>query len=252
MPSKQTEKESTTPTPPRSARTRRRRTALMAAIAVLVVATTMIARYASSRVESSGPNTSSEALASAAPVPAPLTASVSTSVSASLPEPVEVAPVERPRAPKANVAKPKQTPVVATARSKEHSAPSQQPTAASADEELASRTIAAEAATVVYPVTSTSTQDAAGLAPVTITGCLETTVDGDEFRLIDTEGADAPMARTWRSGFLKKRAAPVQLVEFSDRLALRKYVGRRVVATGLLQSRELHVRSFQSAGSSCH
>jgi hypothetical protein len=85
-----------------------------------------------------------------------------------------------------------------------------------------------------------------------MSGCLEATVDGDQFRLTDTEGGDAPKARSWRSGFLKKRSAPVDLVELSDPVALRKYVGRRVVATGQLVGRELRVRSFQAAGGSCN
>ena len=86
---------------------------------------------------------------------------------------------------------------------------------------------------------------------VTITGCLESTIDGDQFRLTDTEGAAAPRARGWRSAFLMKRPAPVQLVASSDRLALRKYVGQRVTATGLLADREMRLRSFESAGPSC-
>jgi hypothetical protein len=86
---------------------------------------------------------------------------------------------------------------------------------------------------------------------VTITGCLETAVDEDRFRLTDTEGADAPKARGWRSGFLKKRSAPVELVQPSDVAALRHLVGHRVVATGLLSNRELRVRSLESAGHSC-
>jgi hypothetical protein len=88
--------------------------------------------------------------------------------------------------------------------------------------------------------------------PVTITGCLETTVDEGRFRLTDTEGADAPKARSWRSGFVTKRSAPVELVDLSDPLGVRKYVGRRVVAIGLLTSRELRVSSLQSAGPPCN
>jgi hypothetical protein len=88
--------------------------------------------------------------------------------------------------------------------------------------------------------------------PVTITGCLETTVDEDRFRLTDTEGADAPKARSWRSGFLTKRSAPVELIDLSDPLGARKYVGHRVVATGLLTSRALRVRSLESVGTSCN
>ena len=87
---------------------------------------------------------------------------------------------------------------------------------------------------------------------VTMRGCLEITVDQDQFRLTDTEGADTPQARSWRSGFLKKRSAPVDLVELSDPVGLRKYVGHRVVATGVLTGRELRVRSLQAAGTSCN
>jgi hypothetical protein len=86
---------------------------------------------------------------------------------------------------------------------------------------------------------------------VTISGCLEMTVDEDQFRLTDTSGTDAPKARSWKSGFLKKGSAPVELLEFSDAPMLREYVGHRVVATGLLTGRQLHVRSVQTGGSSC-
>ena len=77
------------------------------------------------------------------------------------------------------------------------------------------------------------------------------TVDGEQFRLTETEGADAPKARGWRSGFLTKRSAPVQLAELSDPAGLRQYVGLRVAVTGLLTDRKLRVRSLQAAGTSC-
>jgi len=86
----------------------------------------------------------------------------------------------------------------------------------------------------------------------TLSGCLESTVDGAEFRLTDTDGTDAPKARSWKSGFLKKRSAPVELVEVSDPAGLRKYVGHRMVATGLLEDGKLRVRSLQAAGSPCN
>jgi len=189
----------------RPSRTRRRRTAILAAIAVLVVATMVLARYASRRTASAAPNTPAEVRTASAPEAAP----------------VPVAAVGRPHVARAAVEKPKQTP------------------AAPAGESASKIVIA-------------PTADAADEPPVTITGCLETTVDEGQFRLTDIEGADAPQARSWRSAFLKKRAAPVQLVELSDPHGLRKYVGRRVVATGLLTSGELRVRSLRSAGASCN
>jgi hypothetical protein len=87
---------------------------------------------------------------------------------------------------------------------------------------------------------------------VTIVGCLEISTDGDTFRLNDVEGADAPKSRTWRSGFLKKRTAPVTLVEPPNRLTLTSNVGRRVAATGQLNSRDLKVSSLRVVGSSCN
>ena len=91
-----------------------------------------------------------------------------------------------------------------------------------------------------------SNQESVG-GPVTITGCLEVSTDGDQFRLTDTDGAGAPKSRGWRSGFIMKRPTPVSLVS-SDAASLRKLVGHRVAATGLLDSREMRVRSFHSTG----
>jgi hypothetical protein len=112
-------------------------------------------------------------------------------------------------------------------------------------------TVAPSAESATPVIESTAALDRVNQAPVTITGCLEATPDGSQFRLTDTEGDTAPKARGWRSGFLKKRPAPVDLVGLPDPVASRKYVGHRVVATGLLASRELRVRSLSSAGSLC-
>ncbi|MGH9142464.1 MAG: hypothetical protein ACRD2I_15140 [Vicinamibacterales bacterium] len=87
-----------------------------------------------------------------------------------------------------------------------------------------------------------------GLPPVTITGCLEMSVGGGEFRLTDTEGADAPKSRSWRSGFLRKRSASVALVDLADPQALHPQVGKRIAATGLLTSRELKMSSLRVVG----
>jgi len=88
-------------------------------------------------------------------------------------------------------------------------------------------------------------------APVTITGCLEMATDGSAFRLTDTEGEGAPKSRGWRSGFLKKSSAPVELVGMPDPRASRNYVGHRVSATGVLADHELRVQSLRSAGTKC-
>ena len=87
---------------------------------------------------------------------------------------------------------------------------------------------------------------------VTITGCLEIDTDQARFRLADTEGAAVPQARSWRSGFFKKRAAPVDLVGSADALSLPQQVGQRIAATGVLTSRTLKVSSVRVVAPSCN
>jgi hypothetical protein len=102
------------------------------------------------------------------------------------------------------------------------------------------------------PALASASTGTSGPAPVTITGCLEISVDQDEFRLTETDGVDAPRSRSWRTGFLTKRAAPVALVEPPDRLALQTHVGRRVAATGLLTSHDLRVSALRVVGPACN
>ena len=84
---------------------------------------------------------------------------------------------------------------------------------------------------------------------VTITGCLERRDDG--FRLTDTDGSDAPKARSWKSGFLKKGSASLEVVDAGNRVKLPSHVGRRVSVTGLLDDRELQVRSLRRVAPGC-
>ena len=86
-------------------------------------------------------------------------------------------------------------------------------------------------------------------APVTIAGCLER--DDETFRLKDTSGADAPRSRSWKSAFLKKGSAPVEVVDASKRLKLTNHVGQRVSVTGTLSDGEMQVRSLRRIAASC-
>jgi hypothetical protein len=83
----------------------------------------------------------------------------------------------------------------------------------------------------------------------TITGCLEQSHDG--FRLKDTEGADVPKSRSWKTGFLTKHSASVDLVDTKNRLKLANHVGERVTVSGMLLEHELEGRSISRVANSC-
>jgi hypothetical protein len=158
-------------------------------------------------------------------------------------------PVAPATVSRTSVEEPEETPVKSTKRSPtvpfRWPPPGMKSDSARTEIDALGRTVDAPA------VASTTTPDVGSQPVTTISGCLEATVDGGEFRLTEIDSDDAPKARSWRSGFLKKRSAPVDLVEVSDRTGLRKYVGHRVTASGVLTGRELRVRSIQSAGTSC-
>ena len=109
---------------------------------------------------------------------------------------------------------------------------------------------AAPTATVIAPAPAPPTRETDAGPEVTITGCLEASAN-DRFRLTDTEGANAPKARSWRSGFLKKRPAAVDLVGAPDVGALQTQVGKRVAITGVQTNRELKVNSVRLVSPSC-
>jgi hypothetical protein len=111
------------------------------------------------------------------------------------------------------------------------------------------------------PITAAETSPAAAFEPSSgavvealpvarIAGCLER--ESGTFRLKDTEGADAPRTRSWKSGFLRKRASSVEVVhDAGDSPELSAYVGQRVEATGTLVNRQMRVRSLQVLGGAC-
>ena len=101
-----------------------------------------------------------------------------------------------------------------------------------------------------FAANATAAKTAApGSAPVTITGCLERT--DETFRLKDTTGVDAPKSRSWKSGFLKKGSASIEVVDAANRLKLPGHVGQRVSVTGTLVDREMKIRSLQRVAASC-
>jgi hypothetical protein len=110
--------------------------------------------------------------------------------------------------------------------------------------------VSADASDAIAPAGDTEAKTSLPkAAPVTITGCLERA--DETFRLKDTYGADAPKARSWKSGFLKKGSASIEVVDAAHRLKLTDHVGQRVSVTGRLVDREMQVRSLQRVAPSC-
>src|SRR5262249_20199817 len=111
----------------------------------------------------------------------------------------------------------------------------------------APRTVVTETATA----TEAAAQPAAAkpTPAVTITGCRER--DHETFRLKNTEGAEAPKPRSWKTGFLKKSSASIEVVDAANRLKLPNYVGQRVTVTGVLVEREMQARTLHRISNSC-
>jgi hypothetical protein len=108
--------------------------------------------------------------------------------------------------------------------------------------------------TVAPTVTALSLAEApmppapAEVGVVTITGCLERN-DGT-YQLKDTTGAEAPKSRSWRTGFLTRRSATIDL-DAASGVSLAPHVGQRLALTGTLEEHELRVRSVQTVSASC-
>ena len=99
------------------------------------------------------------------------------------------------------------------------------------------------------PAEPASSQSVTMVKPVTITGFLER--DDHTFRLKDATGANAPKARSWKSGFMKKGPATIEIIDAAHRLKLTDHVGRRVSVTGVLIDREIRARSVKRVAASC-
>ena len=109
-------------------------------------------------------------------------------------------------------------------------------------------------ASIARPAANTTAATAAKspvLKPsaVTITGCLER--GNDTFRLTNTDGSDAPKTRSWKSGFLKRGPASIEVVDTARRLRMASHVGERVSVTGLLEDRQMQVRSLRRIAPAC-
>jgi hypothetical protein len=84
---------------------------------------------------------------------------------------------------------------------------------------------------------------------VAVTGCLEQ--DDDRFRLTDADGASVPKARSWKSVFLKKSSAAIDIVDVRPATKITSYVGERVRITGVLEDRQMRLRALEPLNETC-
>lgn len=84
---------------------------------------------------------------------------------------------------------------------------------------------------------------------VEVTGCLQRADGG--FVLKDTDGSAAPRSRSWKSGFLKKNSASLDLSDASRAAHLSEHVGQRVSVTGTLIDRQMSVQSLRRLAATC-
>ena len=123
-------------------------------------------------------------------------------------------------------------------------------TSSAAQKTPAIRTQAAAPAATKTPATKAeATAPVPESTPMTVTGCLEG--DGQRFQLKNTTGADVPKARSWKSGFLKKGSATLDVVDATSLLNLSSHVGQRVTISGAVADREMQARSLRRVASSC-
>ena len=105
--------------------------------------------------------------------------------------------------------------------------------------------------TVVANTSAAAAKAANAKAPaaVTITGCVVR--DDDSYRLMHTSGVNAPKTRSWKTAFLTRRAADVDLVDASKKLKLRDHVGHRDAVTGKVSDGDFHAQSLRHLAASC-
>ena len=84
---------------------------------------------------------------------------------------------------------------------------------------------------------------------VEITGCVQRS--DSRFILKDTDGAAAPKARSWKSGFVKKSPASLELNDSGNAAHLSDHVGQRVSVMGTLIDRQMLVQSLRRVAPSC-
>ena len=90
---------------------------------------------------------------------------------------------------------------------------------------------------------------AAASSSITVSGCLERS--DAMYRLTETGGSQAPQARSWKTGFLRKRNSNLDVVDASKKLKLKDHVGHRVALTGHVEEGEMRANAMRHLAASC-
>lgn len=114
---------------------------------------------------------------------------------------------------------------------------------------IAAIVVCAVNASVVAGASSNAKAKSATATSVTVSGCLER--DEAAYRLTDTNGAQAPKERSWKSGFIRKRNSDLDIVDASKKLKLKDHVGHRVSLTGTVHDGEMRASSMRHLAASC-
>lgn len=108
---------------------------------------------------------------------------------------------------------------------------------------------AAKSATTAAPDAEADSATGRVSGAVEITGCVQRA--DSRFVLKDTEGSAAPRSRSWKSGFVKKSPASLELSDAHSAVRLADHVGQRVSVTGTLIDRQMMVQSLRRVSPSC-
>lgn len=84
---------------------------------------------------------------------------------------------------------------------------------------------------------------------VTYVGCLRAD-HGQKFMLTDIGGKNAPKARSWKTGFILKRPANVEVVGTKG-MKLKDHVNHTVQVTGHKSGGHVNAESLKLVGSTC-
>jgi hypothetical protein len=191
-------------------------------------------------------------IALSAPTPAADAKTPAAAASAAEAAPADPRPAARPQEPVARASRAAapyadSTPTFASTSTSAQGRPASS-TVSSASPVAAVLTTPADESRAARAVTVTPAVAREDATLVTVTGCLD--ADGGHYRLKHVEGDNAPRTRSWKTGFLTRRSAPLD-VTGGWNVNLPAHVNQQVALTGTLADKDLQVQSIRRLATSC-